>query len=239
MLGEERADTPTYASLLSGTSSHLSADLEPRRVYAQSVASGTAPDEHRPSPERQGVGRGHGAPCSLGDPGFSDWSCAEGFRCEKLEDEDIGVCLNDARIGAPCEVGTHLAKPDPRRDFVSDLHRLQCGERMTCDRNISGFPMGSCASACSANLADGSCADFLDVDGFQNCLRFDFSHDVCAQRYVFAAGMRACDAGDPCRQDFVCVKTPEAGVGACVPPYFVFPLRLDGFPAGEGKGRRK
>jgi len=27
-----------------------------------------------------------------------------------------------------------------------------------------------------------------------------------------------------------CVRTKKPGVGACVPPYFVYQLRLDGYP---------
>ena len=52
----------------------------------------------------------------------------------------------------------------------------------------------------------------------------------CAEKHVFGAGLRACDAENPCRQDYVCIRSRTPGVGACVPPYFVYQLRLDGYP---------
>ena len=56
------------------------------------------------------------------------------------------------------------------------------------------------------------------------------SFDDCAQKFVFPEQERACSAELPCRQDFVCARTSKAEVGACVPPYFVYQLRLDGYP---------
>jgi hypothetical protein len=47
---------------------------------------------------------------------------------------------------------------------------------------------------------------------------------------VFRTGLRSCDASHPCRQDYVCAKGPKEGSGTCVPPYFVYQLRLDGYP---------
>jgi hypothetical protein len=79
-------------------------------------------------------------------------------------------------------------------------------------------------------VPDGTCADFLDADAFQNCLRAKQTFSECAKRHVFGAGLRECDAGNPCRQDYVCVRSRTAGKGACVPPYFVYQLRLDGYP---------
>jgi hypothetical protein len=44
--------------------------------------------------------------------------------------------------------------------------------------------------------------------------------------------LRACDADQPCRDDYLCALTP-AGKGACLPPYFVFQMRVDGHPAAR------
>jgi hypothetical protein len=41
--------------------------------------------------------------------------------------------------------------------------------------------------------------------------------------------MRGCGEAAPCRDDYICARTP-AGGGACVPPYFLFQLRVDGHP---------
>lgn len=228
-LGEDAADAPAFLSLISGTSSHLRADLERRRAYVASVAQGKEPSEARPVPERQGTTKGFGAPCGLGDPGFADWTCGEGLTCTKLEDEEIGTCLEQKVVGAACEYGTVRSNPIPRKDAVTSWSQPGCGAAMACSKNINGFPLGTCGGTCEAMTADGTCSDFLDIDGFQNCLRFDFSFETCAERHVLATQVRGCSVDEPCRQDYVCVRT-EAGPGACVPPYFVYPLRLDAYP---------
>jgi hypothetical protein len=123
-----------------------------------------------------------------------------------------------------------LPNARPHRDRIGDLTKYACGAAQTCDTNFSGFPEGACSAACSSRIAGSSCADFLDVDGFQNCLRSKGTFDACAARFVFGAGLPTCDAEHACRQDYVCARTRTHGVGACVPPYFVYQLRLDGYP---------
>ncbi|HSC89418.1 MAG TPA: hypothetical protein VLC09_19180 [Polyangiaceae bacterium] len=229
-VGDEPVDAPAYRSLLHGSSSHLRADLLRREQYVASLASGAAPEEFRPLPERQGVGQGYGAPCGLGDPGLADWTCAAGLRCVALEDPDVGTCLADHGIGAPCEFGRMLPNDRPERDRVADMHADACSEGLSCDRNIIGFPLGSCETSCQHAQPNGVCSDFLDVDGYQNCLRGSASNTDCVTRFVFPTQLRACDDDNPCRQDYVCVRAPRGQGGACVPPYFVFPLRNDGYP---------
>jgi hypothetical protein len=229
-VGEDAADHPPFDALLSGSSAHLASDLERRRVYVTSVAEGRASDEFRPLPERQGAGTGFGAPCGLGNAGFSDWKCDHGLRCEKLEDSEVGSCLLDAAVGGPCHYGEVVSKGAPHRDRVDGLKNHDCGQDQRCDNNKSGFPLGACTAACNTSSADSVCADFLDADAFQNCLRSRLTFAVCAERHVFGAGLRACSAEDPCRQDYVCVRSRQVGTGACVPPYFVYQLRLDGYP---------
>lgn len=229
-VGNDPADAPRFNALASGLSTHLESDLERRRVYLSAVAAGSEPDEYRPIPERQGTGNGHGAPCGLGDPGLAEWTCAEGFVCRPLEDPEVGACFAEGAIGSPCEYGVMLSRGKPHRDYVSRMTSHACAAPQSCDGNFSGFPLGSCGASCSARTESGACGDFLDVDGFQNCLRARISHDECAKKHVFKTGLRACDAANPCRQDYVCVRTEQPGVGACVPPYFVYQLRLDGYP---------
>ncbi|HVJ20094.1 MAG TPA: hypothetical protein VM686_31990 [Polyangiaceae bacterium] len=229
-VGDDPADSPAFSSLFRGSSSHLGADLARREAYVKSVAAGETPDEFRPLPERQGVGRGHGAPCGLGDPGFADWTCDDGYRCVALEDRDVGTCLADHGLGAPCQYGEILPNERPERDHVGKMHGEVCSESLSCDLNISGFPLGSCRGSCKTPLPNGTCGDFLDVDGYQNCLRAGSTNADCVARFVFPTQLRACDAEHACRQDYVCVRTKKAGAGACVPPYFVYPLRNDGYP---------
>ncbi|HEX6271744.1 MAG TPA: hypothetical protein VFZ53_01830 [Polyangiaceae bacterium] len=227
--GDSAPEHPPFDALLSGSSPHLEADLERRRAYVASVANEREPDEFRPVPERQAGGSGFGAACGLGDAGFAAWTCAAGLRCEKLEDAEVGVCLTDAAIGSPCQYGEVVAASAPHRDQVARLANHACVAAQRCDNNKSGFPLGSCSGACTATK-DGVCADFLDADAFQNCLRAKKTFGACAKDHVFGAGLRACDADEPCRQDYVCVRSRTAEKGACVPPYFVYQLRLDGYP---------
>jgi hypothetical protein len=229
-VGNDTADVPAGSSLLSGSSSHLRADLERREGYVASLARGETPAEQRPLPERQGVGQGYGAPCGLGDAGFSDWTCAEGFRCVALEDTEVGTCLADHGVGAPCQYGSMVPNERPERDHVAHVQRHACEAKLGCDPNLHGFPLGSCRASCAELLPNGTCGPFLDVDGYQNCLRGGISDEECTKKFVFPTQLRACDADTPCRQDYVCTRTSKSDVGACMPPYFVFPLRNDGYP---------
>jgi hypothetical protein len=229
-VGDDRAGHPAFDALLSGSSSHLESDLERRRAYVAKVAAGSETEEFRPLPERQGAGTGFGAPCGLHDAGFADWTCAGGFRCAKLEDPEVGTCLPDHGVGSPCQYGEVSSKVTPHRDQVVNMKNEACREAQRCDTNRSGFPLGACAAACNSNAPGSTCADFLDADAFQNCLRSRQTFEACTKEHVFGAGLRACDADDPCRQDYVCVRSRTPGVGACVPPYFVYQLRLDGYP---------
>jgi hypothetical protein len=229
-VGEDAPEHPAFDALLSGSSPHLERDLERRRAYVAQMAAGETPDEFRPIPERQGAGTGFGAPCGLGDPGFADWKCGEGFRCEKLEDDEVGMCLADELVGSPCQYGELVSKAEPHRDRITKMTDHACDAKQRCDNNRSGFPLGACAASCNSTAPGVTCADFLDADGFQNCLRSKRTFAECTHDHVFGAGLRACDAENPCRQDYVCVRSRKPGVGACVPPYFVYQLRLDGYP---------
>ncbi|MFZ5890746.1 MAG: hypothetical protein ACOY0T_06810 [Myxococcota bacterium] len=229
-IGMDESNDPNFNSLLSGSSPYLEAELARREHYLSELATGKVVDEFRPIPERQPSPGGYGSPCGLGDAGFREWTCNPGLRCVELEDNELGVCLSDTTIGAPCEYGRIQQSTPSHRDQVSQMQRPACGDAFVCNGNFSGFPLGECTARCSARHPDASCADFLDVDGFQNCLRGHINADSCAERFVFPDASRACDSAHPCRQDYVCVRTRQPGIGACVPPYFVYQLRLDGYP---------
>jgi len=110
------------------------------------------------------------------------------------------------------------------------MHDDPCQAPLTCNPNIHGFPLGMCGASCVHLLPNGACGDFLDVDGYQNCLRGGIDNAACVARFVFPTQLHACDAEHACRQDYVCVRTKVAGAGACMPTYFVYPLRNDGYP---------
>lgn len=147
-----------------------------------------------------------------------------------LEDDEIGVCLSETAVGGPCEYGHMAPGSKAYRDQVEALERHPCATGRGCDTNFQGFALGACSISCRSNAPGSVCSDFLDIDGFQKCMRQRRSVEQCATEYVFGAGAQACDAQRACRQDYVCVRTRTAGVGACLPPYFVYQLRLDGYP---------
>lgn len=244
-VGNDAPDAPAWSSLVSGMSPHLAADLDRRRTYVEAVARGAAPDDVRPIAERQGHDGGFGSACGLaggtesgsgpgehaGDPGFAGWTCDPGLRCVALEDPDVGVCLDDDPIGAPCEIGRRVVGGrTPVGDRTAGLVRRSCGEHLGCSPNISGFALGTCAGRCEAATPAATCTSMSDIDGLQACLRAGYPEAECATRFRVARADRACDVERPCRQDFVCARTGDGDRGACVPPYFVFPLRLDGYP---------
>ena len=135
-----------------------------------------------------------------------------------------------AAVGQPCEYGKISAGPAPWRDRIAEPTKHDCGADARCTGNFSGFPQGACTAACRSDAPGLACADYLDVDGFQNCLRGTESYAACAQQFVLGVGVQACDDQHACRQDYVCVRTRRGDGGACLPPYFVYQLRLDGYP---------
>jgi hypothetical protein len=193
------------------------------------MAKGLNPGEYRPSPERQGRGRAYGAPCGLGDAGFADWSCDDGFDCVAGEDKEIGSCQRVGEVGNACEYGVLHPGKKPHRDHLG-LKPHACAASLKCEPNLHGFAQGYCSSTCGDAVPASLCAPFTDADGFQNCLRHHQKPSECVAAHVFNTGLRACDAENPCREDYVCMRSNDDKVGACLPPYFVYQLRLDGYP---------
>ncbi len=130
-------------------------------------------------------------------------------------------------IGDACELGRVVpAARGSLFDRVTGMRKLRCEQGLSCTRQRGGFPGGMCQAKCNA-LPDGAVCGVIAVTPFNECLgRAPFSE--CLQ-YVRPIGLAACDNTRPCRDDYVCARTP-AGDGACLPPYFLFPLRVDGHP---------
>lgn len=130
-------------------------------------------------------------------------------------------------IGDACEPGRVVpAARGSLFDRVTAMRKLRCGEGLRCTRQRGGFPGGMCQATCDA-LPEGAVCGVIAVTPFNECLgRAPFSECL---RHVRPIGLAACDNTRPCRDDYVCARTP-AGDGACLPPYFLFPLRVDGHP---------
>jgi hypothetical protein len=215
-------------------SPHLHEDLDRRALYVTALASGQTPSEQRDSAERSEGHDARGAHCGLGDPGFARWTCASGLRCVPAGDDEVGACAAGGAlaVGDPCEHGTLRASSDSHADGMTLLASESCGEGRVCERNGVGFPGGMCAGACDALPAGAVCGGIALLREFNACLAAHTPFDVCLANDTRPGALQACDFKTPCRDDYVCTRTkglaPETG--ACLPPYFLFQLRVDGHP---------
>ena len=125
-----------------------------------------------------------------------------------------------------CSRATLTGDIDRRHNLITgSVVRFNHG----CLLNVQAFAQGLCVSSCGDPDPAAVCARFLDIDGFQDCLRDGGAYAACNEAHYYPMSLRACDASKPCRPDHVCAKT-DSGVGGCVPTYFMFQLRADGYP---------
>jgi hypothetical protein len=82
-----------------------------------------------------------------------------------------------------------------------------------------------CTPSCGALSSDGGCGAIAILDAFNACLAQSRSFETCITEHSSPAGLRRCSRDEPCRDDYIC-----AGSGVCIPPYFVFQMRVDGHP---------
>jgi hypothetical protein len=229
LLGHDAEQTPPENSLFVGTSPQVLDDMERRLRFVQQVLAGREPNPLVPLAERARPGLGgYGAHCGLtSDPSFADWKCESGLVCSAIEagrGDPVGQCLPAARqVGDACESGSVGAQRDRRRDRMQSVAVEAC-PNMICNRSNVGFPGGMCTASCGD--AGAVCGPIAVLDSFNACLARGESFLTCIRGNVSPAGLRACDATNACRDDYVCARSKSGGV--CLPPYFVFQLRVDG-----------
>jgi hypothetical protein len=228
LLGEDVADRRVDA-LAVATSPHLDGELVRRAESLRRLASGDPVDETRPLADAERVVGGYGARCGLGDPGFARWTCRSGLACVRLDDPDFGACLpEDARgAGDPCEIGRMRPHADSRRDRIVDAERMACDRGGVCQSNRVGFPGGMCSVACGDAAEHEVCGLIPALQAFNTCIGRRRPFDGCIVDNASPAGMRACDHDHPCRDDYICARS-SSDRGVCMPPYFLFQLRVDG-----------
>jgi hypothetical protein len=223
LLGEDGADQRVDA-LATPMSPHLVHDLDRRRRYVQALAAGRAADDYRPPAEDLGH-RGRGARCAFGATA-NGAKCAAGLRCIALADDEVGTCY-EGSIGQPCEYGPVVPSRDSHRDAVRLTERVSCADGRVCETNAVGFPSGMCAGGC-ANLGDGAvCGRIALLEPFNGCLAAGKPFTECASTHTRPGALASCSTSEPCRDDYVCARLPD-GNGGCIPPYFLFQLRVDG-----------
>jgi hypothetical protein len=221
--------------LLVPISPHLDADLERRHEYLQAVLDHRAPDESRPFADQTRKPGSYGAHCGLGDAAFAGWTCQGGFSCVSEGDDQLGACLPavPGDGGDPCELGRVEPDDDARRDRVTGAGSAGCPNGGACFTNYGGFPGGMCALSCS-NAGPGAECGKIPISGdFSGCLARRFPFDDCVRQNADQAALRACDAQHACRDDYICQKTSGTR-GVCIPPYFLFQLRVDGHVLSRG-----
>jgi hypothetical protein len=233
LLGDDPPGTPVANGLAVSRSPHLTSELERRGALAGALLTGASPDFSAPFPERGNQG-GYGSHCGLGDdPTFAGWTCAEGLACLPLDaptGDPVGQCLPPEPKGAgdPCETGPLLRHRDPKRDRVGRVERTTCARGAACNTNQVGFPSGMCTESCSDLAPSSVCGAIAVLDPFNACVGRGEPFSTCLGTHVRPAGLRACSPANPCRDDYLCAGS--GGAGACIPPYFVFQLRVDGHP---------
>jgi hypothetical protein len=232
LLGEDLAEAPAENALAIAVSPHVTADLPRRLRIAQDMLASKAPDFSAPFAEHGAPQGSYGQACALGqDPSFASWICPAGLICSSIEAgsrDPVGQCLPSVpRVGDACERGAVTPRADFLRDRMSGVKAESCPD-MICNRSGVGFPGGMCTADCNAPGA--ACGAIAILDPFNACLGRGNSFLSCIRGNVQPAGLRACDEQNPCRDDYVCARTKSGG--ACLPPYFVFQLRVDGHSVG-------
>jgi hypothetical protein len=81
------------------------------------------------------------------------------------------------------------------------------------DRLSGGFPAGMLSLAECAGLPEESTCALVASSGFNSCIASigtagfeDFTLYTCFDYFTSYAGLRACDVGNPCRDDYICVR---------------------------------
>jgi hypothetical protein len=244
-LGEDGPEVSPGNALVGPVSPHVDDEVPRRRELTRTLAQGRVADFVRPPAEASRTG-GYGSRCGLGDASFIDWTCAPGLTCKPYDvapDERavVGTCLPpQPEAGDPCELGQAVPHVDPHKDRVTFQGLGSCSEGAVCNRSVVGFPGGMCTSHCADASPLVRCGPLAVLAPFNACLARGEPFPRCLAEHVRPVGLRACSPSASCREDYICARAsaddPRAGV--CLPPYFLFQLRVDGHAAaGQQRGR--
>jgi hypothetical protein len=238
-LGKDRRETEKVNSIFVSSSPHFLRDQPRRERFFQQVLAEQEPEPFRAPSTRAPTGEGGiGSHCGLGDPSFGDWGCAAGLECRTLVSDSrvspTGVCMPiEAQAGSFCQPGQVRHHEDPRTDALLPGAELGCGPRLHCEDTAVGFPGGICSGGCDSLRPGEVCGSIAVLQPFNACLsrgRLPFSR--CLRENVRPGALQSCGEREPCRDDYLCARVSETQ-GACIPPYFLFQLRVDGHPAPD------
>lgn len=247
-LGKDKEATDAVNSIFTSSSPHFLLDQKRRELFIEAIQNKKTLPHARPLSVRALEGEGNmGSHCSLrgslGDPSFKAWTCNEGFECQSLTSDKVvsptGICVPVKKIaGSPCIAGEMIHNKNSKKDSLKLKANLNCGGDYVCEDSSVGFPNGMCAGSCS-NLKPGeTCGSIALLNEFNSCLATGKSAFAkCLSDNVRPAAMQECDSKNFCRDDYICARTSQ-NKGSCIPPYFLFQLRVDGHPS-PGLGKEK
>jgi len=136
-----------------------------------------------------------------------------------------------ATVGASCEPTRITQSANPWLDRAEKLPRVACeGVFSVCEKTSVGFPGGMCSGPCNPLDRNGTCGGIAILSDFNQCLAANKPFGECLAKHTRPGNLRSCSAQQPCREDYICAQAegqPE-GRGACIPPYFLFQMRVDG-----------
>jgi hypothetical protein len=80
--------------------------------------------------------------------------------------------------------------------------------------------------------AGALCGGIPLLDPFNACLARGTAFAECVAKNTRPGALRECGFHSPCRDDYVCARLHQGdrNKGVCMPPYFLFQLRVDGHP---------
>ncbi|ADU37954.1 hypothetical protein [Variovorax paradoxus] len=136
-----------------------------------------------------------------------------------------------ATVGASCEPTRITQSANPWLDRAEKLPRVACeGVFSVCEKTSVGFPGGMCSGPCDPLDKNGTCGGIAILSDFNQCLAASKPFGECLAKHTRPGNLRSCSVQQPCRDDYICAQAegqPE-GRGACIPPYFLFQMRVDG-----------
>lgn len=235
-LGRDRIGTIAVNSIAVSASGHFFSEQGSRAEILNTFLSGKAESEVRDFSVRSRNEKGTaGAHCGLGDPAFASWTCASGFSCVRTIVDDrvsrTGICQPRASVaGSACRVAKITHASDPLKDKMAKVASIECRSGQFCEEVAPGFPSGMCSGGCRGLKPGEICGKIAILQPFNDCLgRGAKPFDSCLSENVRPGALQECGEARLCRDDYICASV-DGGKGACIPPYFLFQLRLDGHP---------
>lgn len=147
------------------------------------------------------------------------------------EPDDAGTAAEKPTVGARCEPTRITQSANPWLDRAEKLPRIACESLFSvCEKTSVGFPGGMCSGPCDPLDRNGTCGGIAILSDFNSCLAAKKPFGECLAKHTRPGNLRSCSAQQPCRDDYICAQAegqPE-GRGACIPPYFLFQMRVDG-----------